>query len=133
MKKKYKVIFLCKKNDTQVSGFAFVEKAPTLKKKFLKEKSFQLICADKIFKTVGGNIFKTNQSRDIWTFGDFTFQKLVLSNKIINKIRTTKNLENSTHCFRENYLANLFVKFLQDRIKPWKVGVLRGSTGYLFF
>ena len=43
-----------------------------------------------------------------------TFRKVVLHNNIINKIRSTKNQENSAHRFGDNYLKNHLVKFLQD-------------------
>ena len=46
------------------------------------------------------------------------FWKIVLHNLIINKTRTTKNQENHTHCFEENYLTEHFQKFLQDKINP---------------
>ena len=54
------------------------------------------------------------------------FQKIVLRNKIMNKMQITrkigkigkKNQENSAHRFGENYLTSHFRKFLQDRIKP---------------
>ena len=42
------------KNGGQISGFS---------KK--KKKYVQLICADKIFKTVCGNVFEINSSQDI--------------------------------------------------------------------
>ena len=45
---------------------------------------------------------------------------MVLQNKIINKTWSTKNQENSAHCFEDNYLTNHLAKFLQDRIKPWR-------------
>ena len=61
------------------------------------------------------------------------FRKIVLNNKIINKTRSTKNQENSTHGFGDNYLTNHLVKFLQDKIKPCRVGALRVCTGYHFF
>ena len=54
------------KNGAQISGFSVVKKAPSLEKNvFRKKKSVQPICADKIFKTVCGNLFKINGSRDI--------------------------------------------------------------------
>ena len=54
------------KNGAQISGFSVVKKAPSpWKKCFSKRKSVQLICADKIFKTVCGNFLKINGSRDI--------------------------------------------------------------------
>ena len=52
------------------------------------------------------------------TFAGFWFRKTVLHYKIINKTRSTKNQENSTQCFGDNYLANHLVKFMQYRIKP---------------
>ena len=54
------------KNGAQISGSSVVKKAPSpWQKCFLKKKSVQLICADKIFKTMCGNFLKTNGSRDI--------------------------------------------------------------------
>ena len=54
------------KNGAEISGFSAVKKAPSSwKNSFLKNKSAQLICADKIFKTMVGNFLKTNGSRDI--------------------------------------------------------------------
>ena len=54
------------KNGAQISGLLVVKKAPsTWKKNFSKQKYGQLICADKIFKTVCGNFFKINGSQDI--------------------------------------------------------------------
>ena len=61
------------------------------------------------------------------------FPNIVLHNKIIDKTRSTKNKENSAHCFGDNYFTNYFVEFLQDKIKPWSVGALRVCTGYHFF
>ena len=57
----------------------------------------------------------------------------VLHHKIINETRSTKNQENSAHLFKDNYLTNHPVKFLQDTIKPWRVGALGVCTGYHFF
>ena len=66
------------------------------------------------------------------SFGILRFRKIVLHNKIINKTRSTKNQENSTHRFTAN-LMNHLIKFLQDRIKPWRVRAFRVCTGYNFF
>ena len=55
-------------NDTQVSGFAVVKKAPSPRKKNnLKKKknSSSFICTDKIYKTVSGNFLNIDRSRDI--------------------------------------------------------------------
>ena len=61
------------------------------------------------------------------------FWKIALHNKIISKTQSTKNQENSAHRFGDNYLTNNQAKFLQDRIKDWRGGVLRICTGYHFF
>ena len=63
----------------------------------------------------------------------FCLRKIVLHHEISNKTRTAKIQENSAHRFRGNYLTNNLVKFLQDRIKPWRVGALRVCTDYHFF
>ena len=58
---------------------------------------------------------------------------MVLHNKIIKKARSTKNQENSADCFVGNYFTNHLTKFLQHRIKPWRIGALRVCTGYHVF
>ena len=55
------------------------------------------------------------------SFSDFKVLKIVLHHKIINKDWSTKSQENSAHHFVGNYLTNHIAKFLQDRIKPWRV------------
>ena len=84
------------KNDTQISRFAVVKKAPSPERTFFEKKN----------------------SGDIKLQVIFWFQKIVLHHKIISKTWSTKNQENSAHCFGDNYLTNHLVKFLQDRIKP---------------
>ena len=65
MKKSIKLSFVGK-NGAQTSSFSAMKKAPSpWKKCFSKLNSVQLICEDKIFKTVCGNLFKINDSRDI--------------------------------------------------------------------
>ena len=83
-----------------------------------EKKSVQLICAETIFKTVRGNFFEINGSRDIQLSVMLRFRQNFLLHKIINKIRLTKKQENSAHSLGGNYLTNHLVKFLQDRIKP---------------
>ena len=61
------------------------------------------------------------------------FQKIVLHNKVVSKTRSTKNQENSAQRFGDNYLTNHLVKFVQDRVKPWRVGALRVCAGNNFF
>ena len=41
------------------------------------------------------------------------------------KKRATKNQENSAQRFEETFLTNELAKFLQDRIKLWKVGTFK--------
>ena len=60
------------------------------------------------------------------------FQKIVLHNKVINKNRSTKNQEDSTHRFGYNYLTNQ-AKLLHDGIIHRGVGTPRVCTGYHFF
>ena len=62
-------------------------------KHFLKKTSWQFIFADKIFKTVCGNLRKI-WSRDIELLVILRFRKIVLFYKIINKT-TTANQENT--------------------------------------
>ena len=70
-----------------------------------------------------------NESRDILNFSEFVVSKTVLHSKFINKTRTKTDLENSVHCFGDNHL----VKFLQNRIKSYRVGTLKVRTGYQYF
>ena len=81
--------------------------------------------------------FLINRSRDIQILVILMFWKMVRYNKIINKTRSTKNQENSAHRLVADYLTNYLAKFLQDRIKTWRVlrvlGALRVCTGYHFF
>ena len=122
------------KNDAQISRFAVVKKTPSpWKTTFFEKKSSQLIFADKIFKTACDFLKKINGSRDISVLVILRFRKIVLHHKIINKILMTKKQENSAGRFGENYLINHLVKFLQDKIKPWRVGALRACTNYHFF
>ena len=67
-------------------------------------------------------------------FGDFkVLKKLILIVKLLIKLDRQKIKKNSAHCFGDNYLTNHVIKFLQDRFKPWRVGALKGCTGYHFF
>ena len=77
--------------------------------------------------------FKNNWVSRYLTFTDFGFQKTVPRHKIINKTRSTKNQENSAHCFGDNYLTNHPVKFLQDRINPEKLELLECALVITFF
>ena len=121
-------------NEAQSSGFVVAKKAPNLWKKFfLKKNFFQLICADMIFKTCG--IFLNKWFSRYLSLGDFKVISIliVFQNKISNETRLTKSQENSAHRIGDNYLMNHLVKFLQDRIKPRRVGALTVCTDYNFF
>ena len=105
------------------SGFAVAKKLQVLEKKFSKWHSSSLFV--QIWSSNGGQkFFKINVCRDIYVSVILRFRKVVLHNKIINKTWSTKNQKNSAHRFGVNYHANHLVKFLQDRIKPWRVGTL---------
>ena len=56
-----------------------------VKLQVLERKFFQLICANKIFKMLCGNIFKIDESRDILNFGDLRFRKLFFTIKLLLK------------------------------------------------
>ena len=65
------------------------------KKNLFGKKSLQLICADKIFTKVCGNVFKISGFRDIKLLVILLLRKIALHSKIISKTRTTKNEKNS--------------------------------------
>ena len=62
---KYKINFLFESLTPKLVVMHQWESSMSLKKKFGAKKSFQLICADKIFKTIKWNFLKMNWSRDI--------------------------------------------------------------------
>ena len=64
-----------------------------------------------------------------WSFGS---EKMFFTIKLLIKLNQQKNQENFIHRFGDYYFTNHLVKFQQDRIKPWRVGVLRVCTGYHF-
>ena len=125
LEKKYKNNFLWKKMTPKLVIFQLWKSSKSLKKMCFQKKSFQLICADKIFKTMCGNFLKINGSWDISLPVILRFRKIVHLHKIINKTRLTKKQENSAHCFWDDYLTDHHVKYLQDRIKVWRVGALK--------
>ena len=59
-------------------------------------------------------------------------RKLFFIIKLLIKLDRKKNQENFAHRFGDNNLTNQLVKFLQDRITPWRVGALTMCTGYHF-
>ena len=69
--------------------------------------------------------FEINGSWNIQLSVILRFRKIVILHKIINRTWLTKKQKNSAHRFGDNYLTDHLVKFLQNRIKPWRVGALR--------
>ena len=63
MKKSIKLIFCEKKNDTQISGFAVVKKAP--ERKICWKKKNPSSFTDKTYKMMCRNFLKINGSQDI--------------------------------------------------------------------
>ena len=125
--RKYKIIFLWNEMPPKLVVFQSWKKLQVLEKNaFRKKIRPAYLCVQFIF-------FEINASPDIQLSVILRFRKIVLLHKIINKIRSTKKQENSVHSLEDNYLTNHLVKFLQDRIKPWRVGALRVCTGYHFF
>ena len=65
-----------------------------------------------------------------WFYGS---KKLFLAIKVLIKLDRQK-MKEIPHTVLDTYLTNHLVKFLQDKIKPWRVGALRACTGcYQFF
>ena len=120
------------KNKAQISGFAVTKKAPSPLKEVFSKKKILLayLCRNDLQNGVQKLFLNKWVSRYL-SLGDFRFRKIALHNKIINKAWSIKNQENSTHSFGDNHLTNHVIKFLQDGIKPWRVGAL--CTGYYFF
>ena len=58
-----------------MSSFAIVKKLHVIEKKCLEKKSFHLICADDIIKTVGGIFLKNKWVVRHLILGDFTVSK----------------------------------------------------------
>ena len=133
MKKSLKLSFCGKKWGPNQWCCTREKSSKSLKKFFFEKKIFQLIFADMIFKTVCGNFFFDKWVTSNLSFGRFKVLKNCSSQKTINKNWSTKNQENSTHRFGDDYPINHLIKFRQDRIKPWRVGALKVCTGYHFF
>ena len=117
LEKNVKLIFCINKWDPN-QCFCSREKLQVLEIIFFRKKIlpafaqiwFSKRCAEIFFKEMGLEIL--------------TFRKVVLHNNIINKIRSTKNQENSAHRFGDNYLfavakslwaCNFIKKKLQHR------------------
>ena len=132
LEKKYKINFLWKKMTPKLVVLQSWKKLKVLEKDFFSKKIPQLIRVDKTFKKVYENFFDFNGCRNIYSLVILRFRKIALHDKIINETRLTKNQENSAYHLGDNYLTNHLVKFLHDRIKPWRLGALRVCTGYHF-
>ena len=122
------------KNEAQISGFAVEKRARSpWNNFFFFEKNYSSLFVQARSSKRCAELFLKNWVSRCLSLSNFKVPKNCSSQKIINKARLTKNQENSAHCFGGNYLTNHFVKFLQDRIKPWRVGTLRVCTGYHIF
>ena len=109
------------------------EKIQVFEKKFFEKKILQVyLCEYNLQNGAQIFFFLINRSRDIYVSVILRLPENVLHDKITNKTWSTKNQEISLHHFGDNYPTNHLVKFLQDRIKPWRVGALRVCTGYNF-
>ena len=130
----YIINFLWNKIAPKSVVFRSWKKFEVLEKKVFSKKILPAYkTAYKTYKTVW-EIFSKLIGLKIFNFRwFFWFRKTFLYHKIINKTQSTKNQENSAHRFGDNYLTNHLVKFLQERIKHWRVGALRVCTGYHFF
>ena len=84
--------------DTECQTLLRLRKSFFVKRNISWKKYFRLICADKIYKTVRRNLLRINGSRDIKSSDNFTVPEIVFDNKILDKMQTRKDPENSTHC-----------------------------------
>ena len=107
----YRINFLWKENESQISGFAVAKKAASPWKKF--SSLFVQIWSS---KRCVEYFLKNKWASRYLSFGDLKVPKITFH----NRTRSTKNHEHSAHRFEENYLTNHLVKFLQDRVKPLK-------------
>ena len=132
MKKTIK-LFFCEKMRPRSVVWQSRKKVPSPWKKIFRKKKPSSVFVQIWSSKPCAEIFLNKWVLRYLSFSDLRFRKIVLHNKIINKTRSTKNQENSMHRFGDNYLTNHLVKFLQVRIKPWRVGALRVRTAYHFF
>ena len=133
LKKSVNFFFFVEKNKAQISGFAVTKKANKKKiQKKKKKKILQLICADIVFKMVCGNLFK--EVLRCLSFGDFKVPKNCssITMKLLIKLNWQK-IKKILHTALKAINSQIIIKFLEDRIKPWRVGALGVCTGYHFF
>ena len=121
----YTIIFLLKKITPKVVVLQSWKKLQVLKEIFLRKKNpSRLFVQIRPTKRCAG-IFLNKWVSRYFIFADFFgSEKLFFAIKLLIKL---------AHRFGDNYLTNHLVKFLQDRIKPWRVGARRVCTGYHFF
>ena len=94
------------KNETQISGFAVMKKAPSpWKKNFFWKKILPTYLCRYDLQNGVWKYFPHNGSRDISVSVILRFWKMGLQNKIINKTWSTKNQENSKHNYLTNHLS----------------------------
>ena len=128
-----KLIFFGKNWDPN-QWFSNCEKGyQSLKKIFFEKKNLPTYLCRYDLQNAVRKFFLNKWVSRYLSFGDFKVRKIALHNKTINKTRLTNYQENSADRFVNNYLTNHLAKFLQDRIKPWRVGALRVWTSYHFF
>ena len=128
MKKSIKSIFLLKKMTPKFVVLQSWKELQVLERKnFLKKSSSLFVrvrptkrCRE--FFLIEMRLEKFNCR---WFFDS---KELFFTIKLLIKLDRQKNQENSAHGYGDNYLTNLLVKFLQDRIKPRRVGALRVCT-----
>ena len=90
-------------------------------KHFLEKTSWQFIFADKILKTVCGNLRKSGlEILNFWWF--YGFEKLFFFTKLL--IKRQLQIKKIPNRFDGNNLTKHLVKYLQDWIEPWRVGAL---------
>ena len=134
LKKSVIFFFLCGKKQGPNQWFCSDKKSKQNKKnsKKKKKKILQLICADIVFKMVCGNLFK--EVLRCLSFGDFKVPKNCssITMKLLIKLNWQK-IKKILHTALKAINSQIIIKFLEDRIKPWRVGALGVCTGYHFF
>ena len=89
------------------------------------------LCVSFWWKLKATNAFSKTYSEieSTWsTNSSKSLKKNFFEKKILPAYLCAYDLQNRVR-FGGNYLTNHLVKFLQDRIKPWRVGALRVCTG----
>ena len=89
---KYKINFLYKKNEAQISGFAVVKKLQVIREKiYWKKAPSSCFCTDKVFKTVSGEVGL--EIFNFWWF--YGFEKFFTAKSLIKLER--QKIKNISH------------------------------------